>query len=389
MDLIFNKNSIDSSIKKDEGLKLYRIDISWIDRYFESIIFSYNWKNIIYWNQFSQYNLDFIDFDNYIIWITKFFDFKIICFINLKDLENKYFFIKDFAIFDFKILWKKYFCFIYKDYKWKISFFSNLSLNRFSINLINNSIIVKNNIFNTITYKKDLDKIEFKDSVKWFVTKKIENKNDFLDIADFYIFDNYFLNSDWYDDLSNFINNFKWEEFTINEEFSFTINSEYYDDLFFPKIKLNLKIKQKDSYNLLLSEFRKLMLSFYRENSLAYYINSDKINNYFWKYIEDISNYKISEIPIDFEIPKNIFNFDKKYKDFMYKLNILSYNYFELENSLKKLINNDININKPYIKLSKQKKEIFIRNLKNSIKIYKAKLDNFFWLIKNIKNKQL
>lgn len=232
---MFNKKNIASSIIQDEKTWLFQIIMPWINRDFESIIFSYDWKIIVYWKLKSQ-DFSFLDFWNYLLWFTSFFWFKVICFINLDDLSSKYFFVKSFDIFDFVLLSNSYFCFFYKDYKDELWFYSNLESKEFHINFMDKKIIIRNNIFWTKVFEKDLNFIIKKED-NIFDIIKYNDKNDFLDVADFFIFDDFFVKSYWFKDFYNFLLLFYWKAIKIKKDLFIKIAIEKYENIFFQDLK--------------------------------------------------------------------------------------------------------------------------------------------------------
>ena len=114
--MIFNKNEINSSIKYDEGLQLYSIELAWIKRNFEAIFYSFeNIQKSYFKNIDTNLIEDWFSIDNTIIGITKAFDYYIICFISLDTLESDYYFLENFELFNFNIWSKSYYGFIYRN----------------------------------------------------------------------------------------------------------------------------------------------------------------------------------------------------------------------------------------------------------------------------------
>lgn len=124
------------------------------------------------------------------------------------------------------------------------------------------------------------------------------------------------------------------------------------------------------------------MLSFFREDILAYFIKNDFIKSYFSNYFQDVSSYNIKNINLDFEIPKNIFSWNKDFSEFKNKLNILRYTYFKLKESYQKLEESKSIIQDSQIKLSENRNDILLETLRKTISLYEDKLREFLWKFK-------
>jgi len=377
--MLFNKKQIQSSIIKDEKLELYRIKLPWICRYFESIIFSYNWLQKAYWKLSEKFKN--INLDNKLIWVTVFNNYYIICFIDLNNLNSKYFFVKSFDMFEIRLDSKKYSIFIYKTFDEQIWYFCDYDWNEYIFEISEKFFVVKNAMFDTEVFYQLLELNNF---IKNKEIKLLKTKtNDLLDIADFYIFDDYFIKSDNenFDDFYKFIWNINNKVIQIHTDLNIKIKVIKYDDLYYPKIKINLSIFSKDIEKFELKDFRKLLLSFFSENISCYIINNKNINNYFSEYIHDFTNIKFDELDLDFHIPNNIYKSDKLFEKFKLDLLKLRYNLLLLKDSYN-LKDIKINHNSEYTKLLNNRLNMNKKSLETTIFNYEKKLSK---LLENLK----
>lgn len=213
MDII-NTKTIKSSVVKDEKTWLFCLKLPWILRYFEDIIYFYD--NIIksYWKKYFVWKNIFLK--DTLLWFSSFYWYKIVCIIDLKSLESKYFFVQIFDFINFVLEEIEYYAFIYKDFNWIIWYYSDLNNQNYIINIEKNSFVVKNSIFQTEVYNYNI-----KDIVNYKLEKtKIYAKNeikDYLSIADFYIFDDFFIKSSWYEKFYEFLKLFEDKHIKIND----------------------------------------------------------------------------------------------------------------------------------------------------------------------------
>ena len=369
--MLLKNENIESSIIKNKDLWLYEIKLPWIKRYFESIYYSFEWSNKVYWGLVNKFkNLDLC---NKLVWITKFNNNYIICFIDLKNLESKYIFTKSFDIIDYDLEGSNYFTFIYKDFKNKIRYFTNYRWKDYSFDIIKNKFIVKNAIFDTEVFSNlfllDNELIDNKIKVL-----EIQNKQ-YLDIVDFFIFDDYFIKSSNknFDDFCDFLKYINNRDIEINSNLYIKIHIIKYEDLYHPKIKINLSVIYNNLDYLNLDELRKLLLSFFTENISCYIINNKILEKYFWNYINDFTNLEFDNLDLNFSLPEDIYSSDILFENFKLDLLKLRYNLFLLKESYKlkdkKLVGNN-----EYIKTVNSRLSLNKWSLEKSIVNYEKKL---------------
>jgi len=372
------KNNIKSSIKKDDNTGLYELILPGIKRCFEGIIIN-QWVRKIYWEFHKVSMKDSLYLDNYAFWISSFFDYKIACFIDLNSMNSKYFFFIDSKIFNFEILWKKYFCFVYLDYKWKRLFYSDYKWKDFIIKLNKKEILVKNNIFWTEIIREDIS------NLSWLLknTVKLEKKKEkYIDIADFYIFDDYFTKVQGYEEFYDFLSVFSDKDIKINKDLSIKTSITKYSSAFVPKFKINVSVYVSDISSVNIEDFRKILLCFETENILSYIIDNDDIKKYFSKYIKDLSTNKLESLDFNYDIPKNIYETNSKFIEFKRDILLLRYNYFKLKESISKISNVNTGSTNSNIELSSMRSKVVEKNMKNTLVLYENKLREILSLIK-------
>ncbi len=372
--MLFNKEKIDSCIGLDTDTWLYEVKLPWIKRQFESVYYSFEWVSKSYWKLV--YKFIWKDLNNKLLWITTFYDNYIICFIDLNNLSSKYIYAKSFDYIDFKLAWKKCDTFIFTDLDDKKSYITSYVWKDYILDIKNNYFIIKNSIFDTKVLSKQLN---LDNKLKDDLVISTDN-NQYLDIADFFIFDDYFYNSFGYKEFKKFLDLFVQKNIKVNEDLKLKIKSYNYKNLYYPKIRINLSIYTNNSKKIDLLGFRKLLLSFYPENTLTYIINNDSIKKYFSDYFKDMSSYIIKDINLKFDLPKDIFVWDIKFKKFKDDLLILRYNYFKLKENLKsiKKLKEIKNTNIKHINLTKIRWDITKQNLEKTLKLYENKLKELF-----------
>jgi len=381
--MILNRKNIESSIKKDDNTWLYEIILPWIKRYFDSIIINNTWAKKVYWNFDGSVDIqDKIYMNNISFCISSFFDYKVACFIDLTSMKSDYFFFLKSKLFNFKLNWNKYFCFAYMDYKWKLLFHSDYKWDDFSLEKRKKKIIIINNIFWTEIFEEDIS-----DLFIWINHDQVSTLDDikdkkYLDLADFYIFDDYFSETSWYWDFYKLLTIFSNKDIKINDNTYLKLGITKYKDIFCPRFKINISIFTEKITEIDLSEIRKLLLSFLTENILSVIINNDDITKYFDKYITNISKTEIDVLDLDYEISDNIYNSDIKFNNFKDNILLLRYNYFKLKDSIIELnkiktLNNNSNV-----KLSNTRVELTQENIGNTLGLYENKLKKIFELIR-------
>lgn len=379
--MLFGKEQISSSINLDEKTWLYKIKLPWVKRQFESIYYSYEWSNISYWNLVDKLNK--LSFDNKIIWISRFNNFYIICFIDLNNLTSIYLFVKTFDCFEFSIQGNIYNIFIYNDFNNISWYISNYDWDDYILSCDDDNFIVKNNIFDTEVFTKDinLDNLLVDSSLN----VSNSNNNDYLDVADFFVYDDYFIKSDYnnFSTFFNFIDLISNKNIKESEVFNYKLKITKYNDLYYPKIKINLSILTDSIKNISLIDFRKILLSFFSENISCYLFNNDELKNYFL-FFNDFTNIEIADLKLQFKLPDNIFLSDLKFDKFKLDLLKLRYNLYLLRESynIKKIW--DIDWFNKYTKVVKNRLEVNKINLETTISSY----ENMLWkLLDNIKIK--
>ena len=377
--MLFNKQQIESSIVINENLWLYEIKLPWIKRYFESIYYSFEWNNKLYWELASKFNK--INFGNKLVWISRFNNYYITCLIDLKNLESEYFFVEVFDVFEINLDWKKSSIFIYKDYESKIWYFTDYEWKDFTFRIISKSFIVKNSIFDTeilhINFK--LDNILNNEKIELIK----EDKKAYLDIIDFFIYDDFFIksNNNNFDNFNDFLEKINNNFVKINTDLNIKTKITKYSDLYYPKIKINFSILTKNIINFELKEFRKLLLSFFAENISCYIINNKFIQEYFREYFRDFTKIEFDEINLDFDIPDNIYISDKLFEKFKLDLLKLRYNLFLLKESYKSK-NKIAKWDSEYIKLTNSRLKLNKNSLEKIISNYEKILSKLLEKIK-------
>lgn len=378
MDL--NNKQIDSSINFDENLWLYKIVLPWIERYFESIYYSYNWNNKLYWKKC--YKFEKIDLINKLVWISTFWEFYIICFIDLNSLESNYIFAKCFNISLVQIENQDYYLLFYQDFENKIKYISNYKWCNFSINLNNWKYNIKNNIFWTKIFE---DTIWFDNKLDLNNYKETKDNQEYLDIADFFIYDDLFIkdNNSNFDTFYKFISHFNENKIKINEDLSFQLSIDKFKNDFYPKIKINIRIFTKNIEKIELKEIRQLLLSFFLENTFCYLIWDKYIKRHFSYYFNDFTNLDFNKLNLNFSLPENIFKSDSRLDKFKLDILKLRYNLFLLNEAKNENTNNILNKTNPYINLAKKRFEINKVGLDKNIKIYEDMFSKLLLIISN------
>ena len=372
--MILNKKEIDSSIITDKELWLYNVNLPWINRYFESVYYSFEGKNKWYWNLVTKFNNK--NLNNQLVWISRFNNHYVICFIDLNNLSSKYYFVKSFEILEVSLEWVKYDTFIYRDFENNLKFIIDYKWDDFAFDITENKFIILNTIFWSEAYSINYSLDNF------IITKKLEliidTDIEYLDIADFFIYDDFFTLS--FDENFNNFSTFLWllNNKSIKGETSLTyrIKLANYNDLYSPKIKINLAILSKNIEFFKVDDFRNLLLCFFWENISCYLINNEYIEKYFSNYFNDFTKLEFDEIDLDFNLPDDIFSSDKAFKDFKLDLLKLRYNLFLLKtaynlkdiksewwNSYLDMLNNRLNINKESLEKTISSYEKILTNL--------------------------
>ncbi len=211
--------------------------------------------------------------------------------------------------------------------------------------------MIKNSILESIVFSKQISIKE-----EYFELKKmkiVEQDQAFLNIADFFVYDDYFVTykKNNFSIFYSFLENINGKALKVNSSLTIKLKIQKYSTLYYPKLKINLSIfvrkSHKDSQKRALSllkdqeilalcaddfeDFRKLILAFFSENTVCDLINNGSIKNYFFPFLNDFTNVKLDNINSDFNIPKNIFSGDIEFIKFKKDLLKLRYNLFLLK----------------------------------------------------------
>lgn len=382
---------IKSVINYDKNSWLQKLKLPGIQRFFESIYYSYEWINKSYWKILDKFNWK--DLGNNMVWISNFFEYQIICFIDLNNLSSKYYFVKDYNFFDIEIDLIKVNIFIYKDFNNKINYFTDYKWEEFSFEYNNNlnqfwwwKLNIKNNIFDSIILLKSV-KFEEKNDEKIKLTKI--KGNWYVDIADFFIFEDYFVKSEWFEQFYDFLSLFNNKNIKIDKNLDIKLDIIKWNDQYNPKIKINLSIFTNDILKSDLSDISKLLWAFYAESNCCYLIDNDHFKSYFIDYINDFTHLDFEWIDLNFKLPNNIFESDLKYEEI--KLNILKfrYNLFILKDSLKSLNKQKIEGKNSYTKFLKNRVDITKNTLEIRVKNYEESFKKLLYKISELyKNKK-
>jgi hypothetical protein len=125
---------------------------------------------------------------------------------------------------------------------------SNFKNNKqFKISIIREKFLVKNIIFNTEIYNKNISYIKKNNNIENNLlqkTKKIKQKK-YIDIADFFVYKDLFIynNSKNYSDYFNFLERIQYI-INTNEEIGYRINIFKYTDKYSPLFKINLQVEK-------------------------------------------------------------------------------------------------------------------------------------------------
>ena len=383
--MIFDTVTIKSSIKLDEITWLYEVKLPWIKRQFEGIYYSFNWLSKWYWKYYERF--EWKQINNKLIWISTFNNIYIICFLYLDTLITDYFFVKSFNFYNLDKINSN--IFIFEDFNGNISYKTSYSSGEFELSIISNKIVITNKVFGSEVYSKDIilnnyvkeviipeieeDKYIFSN----FLKEEFNNNEIFLDVADFFIYDDFFIDN-WNKNYDSFFEYFKFlnnKVFILSSILKVKINIVKYDDKIWPKFKMNLSIFTEDIWAFEFESFRKLLLSYFPENWVCYLINNSQINDYFWKKYNDFTNIVFNELNIDFNLPDNIFIWDKNFDWFKLDLLKLRHNLFLLK-EIYNLKKNKMNLwNNEYIKSLNLLSDISLKTLEKNIINYENKLN--------------
>ncbi len=360
------KKQIKSSIIYDQEIWMYKVVLPWIIRYFDTVIYGFDWSKEVY----SKEKIS-LGIDNMLIWITQVDWYKILCFIDLGDLSSNYFFVKSFDIINFWLENSKYYCLVYSDINWNILYETNLDTNNYKLIIKKNKICIENNIFNTTVFEKEFF-LENTDST----TIQSIQKNKATDIIDLFIFRDYFSESSWGTEFQSFLK-------MINFWDNVYLTTSEYNKEFYPKLKVNISINWDIEW-IDFWKIRKIFLTYFLENTLVYIIDNDILKQYFWNYFLDMSVENIDNLNLDFKLPDDIFSWSKQYNRFKKDLLILLYNYYLLNINLLEIRwlanskSEDV-----YIKSTIIRWKITESSLEKNISLYENRLKEVLEIIKN------
>lgn len=298
-------------------------------------------------------------------------------FIYLDTFKSDYFFVESFDIIDFKLDNKQHSIFVCKDLQNDQIFETNYKWEDYDLNIDKNKVVIKNTIFWTEVFSEEIKLNNKIFSTEGFKPSKksIIQDNKYLSIAGFFIFNDLFIKNsdDNFNKFYLFLQRLYFDNWT-------KINITKYDDLFYPKIKINLLVNS-DSYEF--EDFRKMLLSFFPENMACYLIDNERVEDYFSSSsFNDFTHLEINKVETNYKNPDNIYSFDKKISDFKLNLMKLRYNLYLLKEVCedKQKINLDNKYNQN-IKLLKNRLDIEHLSLTVVIEKYEEKFKHLLSLI--------
>lgn len=338
----------ESSIAFDETFWMYKIDLWFYTRYFETFIFSHNGIYRIFWDK-SFFPINFSLNDDVIFWVSSFLNFKIFNILNLDTFEDIYRIVKDFKLFSFEIKDKKYYLLTFLDWKNNFWYYTNFQDKNFDIIFWENSVYIKNNIFDTVIFSFECD---FK------ITENINGNFQKLDFSliDFFYFQNPF---------SSFQNHSLKEDFLVLDIEGIKFSYE------FDVIKFEIyKIEQN-----FLKEIRKLFLTLNHTQLFCYLPENKKIKNMFL-YFYDVSKLDIKELDFNFVKPENIFEYDERFLFFAKNFYLLEYILYVMKINYKNIWENHIfKKQNEYEKLAFLRQDITKESLEKNILYFEEKFE--------------
>lgn len=360
----------DSQIILDEKSTMYKLDIGFYTRYFDYLVYNNSsicrhfWEKIV--------NVDNFKIDkNYIFWFTDFEGKIIFNIFNLDNFLSIYRIVDKVFLSSFQIKWVNYYLLVYEDFGWNIGFYSDFEDEMFEINIINKIVQVKNMIFSSVILEKEILFLP-KEKV---ILEKWDNTN-FLDILDFYYFDNLFEKNEdkqIYEDLKNLDNMTIWNY--ISQIGLWVKLFESKED---PKFILNIKI---NNAKINLNPIKKLLLTINPNSYLFYSIDNQEIEMQLLEF-ENITNFQIKSIDLNFQIPNNIFEFDKNFINFQKNISKLRFYLYNLKVHLNIIENTNIDVYNKNLYLAKNRLVLNTTNIEESIKIYEKIFLNLLETIK-------
>ncbi len=336
----------ESSIFYNKSKNMYKVDLWFYTRFFDSLIFDNNLINKRYWEN-KNISSDFKVDKNYILWFSSFFDYKYINIFNLDDFSIKNRIVYDFRLTSFSINWINYYLLIFLDLDFNIWYFTDFEDKMFSLELVNNNFFIKNSIFDSIVFSYSF----------WFeeIKKNIETKSTLeYSIIDFYYF------KDIYN--TSFDQNFIEDLVKINIDYL--------------KLNYDFWIVKFEIYNndkIFLNELNRLFLSINNIQLLTYLPENKEIIEIFSNF-ENISKLDLKELEFTFQKPTNIFEYDNRYQVFLKNFFKLQYVLYTLKSSYKDIINNNFHSNY-YEKLHSLRLDSKKEELEKSIVFFEEKFE--------------
>lgn len=370
---------VKSSISYVEKIWMYKIDLWFYTKYFEYLIYNYeNKSNYTFWNNFPEINIEKdLKLQSKVIWVTKFFDYFLVCFFDLKNFSNEYFLVKNTNIFSYNLKNKDYIFIIYTDKSNEEKIFHNCDLEDFEIVYKNKKFEIINKIIDIIVYKREINLKNpptraFTDK-RYNVLPKGERSSkssNLLNIIDLYYFDDIFSKNN----ISILKELMFLNDLDFNEDCRIEIKN--IENPFFPNYRIQIFCDINNLESIL--SYIKLFLSINSEQYLIYWIENEFLNNLLEGLFENISHLKLEEIDLNFELPENIFKYNKNFWKLQKSINKLKYIIYIMKDNLEK-INNIWNLNEQneYVEVASIRLKVQKENLEKLIIVYSERLKQF------------
>jgi len=345
---------------------MYKINIWFYTRYFDFIIFNKDWI-LKKFGKDNIYNKNLHISKDYIFWFTEFLWLKIFNIFNLSNFDSIYRIVADLNCFSFYFKWQYFFVLVYITLDNEFWFYTDCKENDINIDITNKNIIIENKVLETVLLTEDLN-LSFIRSLQ-----TSDNNKQYIDIIDFYYFDNLFKPNE---DIKLLEDLKKLDNFTIYNKWTKTnwkIYIENWINELIYCVKIFSNIVKPD-----LSWLKKFFLSINPNQYLLYTYDKDFLTNQL-KVFLSINNINYKKIKIDFETPQHINNYDNDFLFFQQNICMLRYILYDLKKNLY-YINNTENNNNIFFQLSKERLKIKWNMIEKYIKIYEEKL----YKLKNI-----
>lgn len=128
-------------------------------------------------------------------------------------------------------------------------------------------------------------------------------------------------------------------------------------------------------------KLKKLFLSF-NTNQILIYLPENTFLQETLSEFENIAHLHLWEIPLNFEIPKSIFEYNEKYLKFQKDIIKLQYILYSLKISYQNISTITNNANNSYIQLSQNRSKLTAQNLEKNIHYYEKLYTSFLAKIK-------